>query len=209
MWYQLLDRSKPYVKDFRRWNMWYDYNNPKHHEIQKLRTSFLEHIGRRLFKHEAYLRFFGAFCFFPFIAFLLKQRSKYKKQKEAQPSIYSASQLVANIGRNNWGYETRPNSSFEKTISVLIGGDLMNHILQADSNPFRSEESQDEDAGLMGDFTEEDILDLFRETKHEPHLGIVYRRPDKHYLNVAPNDFLSPYKIVGESAQTVSKGHHH
>jgi len=198
MWYQLLDRSQPYAKDYRRWNLWYDYNNPKHHEIKRLRTTFIEHIARRLFKHEAYVRFFGAFCFVPFIFFLFKQKGKYKALKEAEPSIYSTPMLVASTGRNAYGFETRANRSFEQGISTVVGGDLLNHILSADSDQFRSEEQQDEDAGLVGDFTEEDILDLYRDKKHEPHMGIVYRHPHKHHLNEAPSDLLSPYKVVGE-----------
>ena len=47
--------------------------------------------------------------------------------------------------------------------------------------------------------SEEDILDLMKDdSKHPPHLGIVYRNPQHHYLNDAPNDLLTPYKIVGE-----------
>jgi hypothetical protein len=33
VWYQYLDRTTPYIKNYRRWNLWYDYNNPKHHDI--------------------------------------------------------------------------------------------------------------------------------------------------------------------------------
>jgi hypothetical protein len=208
MWYQLLDRSQPYAKDYRKWNLWYDYNNPRHHEIKRLKTTYLEHIGRRLFKHESNLRFFGAVCFWPFLFFLIKQKGKYKQPKEEEPIIYSAAHTIANIGRNNYGFETRANNSFEMGMSVLVGGELLSHILEADSNPFRSEENQDEDAGLVGDFTEEDILDLFRETKHEPHLGIVYRHPHKHHLNETPSDYLSPYKVVGEKTAP-QKEHHH
>ena len=36
VWYKYLDRSTPYIKNYRRWNMWYDYNNAKHHEICKI-----------------------------------------------------------------------------------------------------------------------------------------------------------------------------
>ena len=198
MWYQALNRSQQYLNNYRRWNMWYDYNNPKHHEIKRLRTTFIEHFARRLFKHEAYVRFFGAFCVLPFVFFLYKQYSKYRLPKNLDQVVYSTPQLIANIGRNNYGYETRTTKSFEMTLSVLLGGDLLNHILSMDSDQFRSEESQDEDAGLPGDFTEEDILDLHREKLHEPHLGIVYRHPHRHFLNVGPNDILSPYKLSEE-----------
>lgn len=207
MWYQSLDRSQPYAKDYRRWNLWYDFNNPKHHEIKRLRTTFIEHIARRFFKHEAYLRFFGAMCFVPFIVFCFKQRSKYKKLKEPEQSIYSTPQLIANIGRNHFGFETRANRSFEQVLAIVVGGDLLNHILNADADIFRTEEGQDEDAGLFGDFAEEDVVDLFREKKHEPHLGIVYRHPHKHHLNQAPNDLLSPYKVEGEVLPKKNNGH--
>ena len=65
----------------------------------------------------------------------------------------------------------------------------------------------DDGQGLAGDLSEEDILDLRREKKHEPHIGIVYRHPHKHYLNESPNDLLSPYKVVGEK-QTSHSVHH-
>ncbi len=198
MWYQSLDRSQPYAKDYRRWNLWYDFSNPKHHEIKRLRTTFTEHIMRRFFKHESYLRFFSAFCIAPFIFFLVKQRSKYKVLPEPEEPAYSTPQLIANIGRNHFGFETRANRSFEQVMSVVVGGSLLSHILNADADIFRTEENQDEDAGLMGDFAEEDIVDLFREKKHEPHLGIVYRHPHRHHLNQTPSDYLSPYVVEGE-----------
>ena len=65
----------------------------------------------------------------------------------------------------------------------------------------------DDGQGLAGDLSEEDILDLRREKKHEPHIGIVYRHPHKHYLNESPNDLLSPYKVVGDNH--TSKSIHH
>ena len=50
--------------------------------------------------------------------------------------------------------------------------------------------------------TEEDILDLMKDdSKHPPHLGVVYRNPQHHYLNDKPSDLLSCYKIVGEQVR--------
>ena len=71
----------------------------------------------------------------------------------------------------------------------------MSHILQQDSDPFRQSELGDEDQGLAGDFSELDILELRKEKNHLPHVGIVYSRPEMHYLNEKPNDYLSPYKV--------------
>ena len=77
-----------------------------------------------------------------------------------------------------------------------MGKEILTHILSQDKDMFRQEELSDEDGGLAGDLTNEDIIDLYKEDKHEPHLGIVYKAPHKHYLNEKPNDFLSPYKVV-------------
>lgn len=98
-------------------------------------------------------------------------------------------------------------------MSVLLGNEIMSHIFNADSDTFRAEQIGDDDQGLSGDLSEEDILDLYREKKHEPHLGVVYRNPQFHYLNDAPNDLLSPYKVVGEKLpqkthNSGSHGHH-
>lgn len=84
----------------------------------------------------------------------------------------------------------------------------MSHIFNADSDTFRAEQIGDDDQGLSGDLSEEDILDLYREKKYEPHLGIVYRNPQYHYLNDAQNDLLSPYKEIGEKLSE-KKIHHH
>jgi hypothetical protein len=92
-------------------------------------------------------------------------------------------------------------------MGVMLGNEIMNHILSQDSDMFRAEQLGDDGQGLSGDFAEEDILDLHREKKHEPHLGIVYRHPHRHYLNDSPNDLLSPYKVVGEEL-SVNKHHH-
>jgi hypothetical protein len=105
------------------------------------------------------------------------------------------------------GFETRASKSFEHLLSILLGREIFNHILNQDSDPFRAEELTDDGLGLAGDLSEEDVLDLHREKKHEPHLGIVYRHPHKHYLNDAPNDLLSPYKVVGEKIDKHSHQH--
>lgn len=120
--------------------------------------------------------------------------------------MYSGAEYVATLGRNSYGFESRAAKSFEHAISVVLGGEIMTHILNQDADIFRTEELQDEDQGLAGDFTEEDILDLHREKHHEPHLGIVYRHPARHHLNDKASDLLSPYKVVGEK---VNQPAHH
>jgi hypothetical protein len=87
-------------------------------------------------------------------------------------------------------------------MSIVLGNEIMTHILSQDSDIFRAEELGDDDKGLSGDLSEEDILDIHREQKHAPHMGIVYRHPHRHHLNEAPNDLLSPYKVVGENLNT-------
>lgn len=198
MWYQTLNRTQPYLKNYRRWNMWYDYNNPRHMEIKRIRVTLFDHWVRRMCKHEAFTRYFMVAVWAPFVFFLYKQKKKFSPLPPKEESYYEVPQIVANIGRNAYGYETRAGKSFEHIMSVIMGGDLLNHILESDADQYRSDEQQDEDAGLTGDFSEEDILDLHRAPKHEPHLGIVYRHPNQHYLNEAPNDLLSPYMIKGE-----------
>ena len=61
---------------------------------------------------------------------------------------------------------------------------------------------------MSGDLSEEDAMDLLKENGHEPHLGIVYRHPHKHYLNEKPNDFLSQYRIEGEPKSNPTTHHH-
>ena len=39
----------------------------------------------------------------------------------------------------------------------------MTHVFNADSDNFRAEQIGDDDQGLSGDLSEEDILDLYRE----------------------------------------------
>ncbi len=81
MWYQYLNRSQPYLKNYRRWNMWYNHNNPQHREIKRLKAIWLEHALRRLCKWEAHTRFFIAFCLFPMGFWLAKQKKKFSKPK--------------------------------------------------------------------------------------------------------------------------------
>ena len=83
-------------------------------------------------------------------------------------------------------------------MSVLLGGDILGHILEQDSDLYRAEELADDDDGLAGDLSEEDVADLLRTKHHEAHLGIVFRHNDKHPLNDRPNDYLSPYKLKSE-----------
>jgi len=199
VWYENLDRSKPYIKDYRGFNLWYDWNNGKHHDMKRIRSVWFNHWLYRMTKHEAHARFFGYMCILPFFSFAFKTINRFRpKVIKEEESLYSSAQFIATISRNQYGFETRASKSFEHAIGVLLGKNMMSHILSQDKDVFRQEELGDEDRGLAGDFTEEDILSLKKEENHLPHVGIVYRRPEKHYLNAKPNDFLSPYKVVGE-----------
>lgn len=172
-----------------------------------MRSLWLEHILKRFTKHEAHTRFFLFFVVGPFLFFLNKSKKRFSKDPEPEPFLYSGPQYVATIGRNQMGFETRAAKSFEHVMSIILGNEIMNHILNQDGDIFKAEELSDDDQGLTGDLSEEDALDLLRESQHEPHLGIVYRHPHKHYLNEKPNDFLSQYRIEGETKTNISHNH--
>lgn len=197
-WYEHLDRKLPYIKEYRHFNLWYNYNNGQHHDMKRLRTVWMEYWIRRFCKHEAYSRTFMGYVVMPFFLYMYTSYKRFQPLKAQDESIYSGSQYVASIGRNHYGFETRAAKSFEHAMSVALGSEILTHILSLDTDFFRAEELGDEDQGLMGDFSEEDIISLRKEENHLPHVGIVYFRPELHYLNAKPNDYLSPYKIVGE-----------
>merc|ERR1712032_1171768 len=92
------------------------------------KMTWFEHWIKRLCKHESHSRFALAFLGIPFALFILKQRKKYKKDPEAEASIYSGAQYVAAIGRNQFGFETRATKSFEHALSVLLGNEIMSHV---------------------------------------------------------------------------------
>ena len=163
-----------------------------------MRSLWLEHWLKRFTKHEAHTRFFLFFVVVPFLAFLNKSKKRFTKDAEPEEVLYSGPQYVATIGRNQTGFETRAAKTFEHVMSIILGGEIMGHILNQDSDIFKSEELSDDDQGLAGDLSDEDALELLKEEQHEPHLGIVYRHPNRHYLNEKPNDLLSQYKVVGE-----------
>jgi len=195
VWYEKLDRTIPYQKIYRGFNLWYDFNNGKHHDMKRLRTVWLEHWLKRFCKHEAYSRSFIIFCIFPLYGYLFSTYKRFQPLKKSGTEYFSGAQYVANIGRNHYGFETRATKSFEHAMSTLLGRDILSHILSMDSDVFRKDETGDEDKGLVGDFSEEDIISLKKQENHLPHVGIVYFRPEMHYLNEKPNDFLSPYKV--------------
>ncbi len=210
VWYENLNRKNPYIKDYRGWNLWYNYNNGKHHEMKRVRMIWFDHWLNRMSKHEGHARFFSAIVILPFLAWSFKTYKRFTPLKEQEEQIFSNSQYIANIGRNQFGFETRATKSFEHAIAVILGGEILGHILSQDSDVFRQEELGDEDKGLAGDFAEDDIVQLRKNPGHVPHVGIVFFRPEKHYLNEKPNDFLSPYKVVGEvSTEKKASSHHH
>lgn len=222
VWYEYLRRDIPYIKDYRGFNLWYDYNNGKHHEMKKVRSFYFEHWLRRLCKHEAFSRTFVWFVMIPFWIYVYKTFKRFRPvSNNEEESLFSGAQFVSVIGRNHYGFESRASKSFEHALGVLLGKEILGHILEQDNDVFRQEEIADEDAGLIGDFTEEDILALRKVPNHLPHVGIVYLRPEKHYLNEKPNDFLSPYKIENEvnpllqndnnkvHKEITNQGHHH
>lgn len=197
-WYENLRRDIPYPKEYRGFNLWYDFNNGKHHDMIRPRTVFLEHWIKRFCKHEAFSRLFLLTVGLPVAAYLNGLNKRFKAPAPKEQSLYSGAQFVATIGRNHYGFETRATKSFEHVLGVLLGKEILGHILNQDSDIFRQDEIEDENEGLFGDFSEADILDLRKEPNHIPHVGIVYLRPEKHYLNAKPNDLLSPYVIEGE-----------
>ena len=93
-------------------------------------------------------------------------------------------------------------------LSVVMGEEILSHILENDANPFRQEQINDFDDGLAGDLAEEDVLDLMKEHQHGGHMGVCFRNPQYHHLNEKPNDYLSPYKVVGEVTQSHQENHH-
>lgn len=208
VWYENLDRSKPYLNNYRGWNLWYNFNNGKHHEMKRLRVTFVEHWFKRMAKLEGNQHFMFAVLMVPFYVYLYKTYKRFQlpKDKEEEP-IFTTAQYIASLGRNQYGFETRATKSFEHAFSVLLGSEILGHILNQDSDYFRQEELEDEDGGLVGDFSEEDIVGLRKEEGHVPHVGIVFFKPEKHYLNEKPNDFLSPYKIVGEKKLEKNDSH--
>ena len=187
--------------------MWYNYNNGKHADMHKIRVPYFYYWYRRLTKHEAIARYMGATVFLPFLVWLNSQKKRFAALPKEEESLYSGAQYVATIGRNQYGFETRAAKSFEHGLSTVLGVEIFGHILSQDVDMFRAEELSDEDGGLTGDFSEEDILALRKEPNHAPHVGIVFFRPEMHYLNEKPNDFLSPYKVVGENIPKSSHGH--
>ncbi len=86
VWYENLNRTYPYRKNFRKWNLWYDYNNPKHYEIKAIRLSMLSYFLKRLFKHEANFKYFKVICFFPLLL-LISKAKRYSKPKRQDPGI--------------------------------------------------------------------------------------------------------------------------
>jgi hypothetical protein len=130
--------------------------------------------------------------------FLNKSKKRFSNVPEKEEVLFSGPQYVAAIGRNKTGFETRAAKTFEHIMSIVLGEEIMSHILNQDSDIFKAEELSDDDGGLAGDLSEEDSLELLKTEQHEPHLGIVYRHPQAHYLNEKPNDFLSQYKVEGE-----------
>ncbi len=163
-----------------------------------MRSLWLEHWLKRITKHEAHTRFFIFFCIIPFFAYINKSRKRFMKDPDPEEILYSGPQYVATIGRNQMGFETRAAKTFEHVMSIILGEEIMGHILNQDSTVFKAEELSDDDGGLAGDLSEEDALELLKEDQHESHIGIVYRHPQANYLKKKPNDFLSQYRVEGE-----------
>jgi hypothetical protein len=88
VWYQYLKRTQPYLKNYRRWNLWYDYNNPKHQEIKRTKILWLEYALRRMFKHEAHTRYFLVFVGIPLFFWMLNTKKRFAKPVQPEPGKY-------------------------------------------------------------------------------------------------------------------------
>ena len=105
--------------------------------------------------------------------------------------------LLSIFGKNRYGYHTRFMSDFELFLESILNEKFIDTSTLYYDDPNVTKEIEDQEAGLMGDFSDQDVKHLLhdRSTGSHDH-QILIRYPGRAGDNYDLGDQLSCYKIL-------------
>lgn len=110
--------------------------------------------------------------------------------------------LRSQFVQNKFGYNTRFMSDFDSFLEAVLNERFIGESTDYYQDEKVSEEIEDMESGLVGDFAKIDIKNLLKD--HEEHAHGSYkslRHPDRVGTNYPKGDDLSCYKLLPQKKQ--------
>jgi len=126
-----------------------------------------------------------------FLKFAFGFTSKPEENK-TQTEIYF--RLKSIFAQNKYGYNTRFMSDFDLLLESALNERFVDESTAYYDNPIKSKEIEDMEQGLNGEFAEDDIKDLIKDTSAHGSRALTMHYPGRVASNYQPSDDLSIYK---------------
>lgn len=98
------------------------------------------------------------------------------------------------FSKNKYGFNTRFMSDFDLLLEGAINERFVDESTGYYENPIKSKEVEDMEQGLNGEFSEDDIKDLIKDSSSHGTAALVMRYPGRVGSNYPVSDDLSIYK---------------
>ena len=118
--------------------------------------------------------------------------TKVPEENKTQTEIYF--RLKSIFAQNKYGYNTRFMSDFDLLLESALNERFVDESTAYYDNPIKSKEIEDMEQGINGEFSEDDIKDLIKDTSAHGSRQLVMQYPGRVGSNYQPSDDLSVYK---------------
>lgn len=115
------------------------------------------------------------------------------KVDPASNEIYMRLQSI--FAKNKYGYNTRFMSDFDLLLEGLLNERFIDESTLYQEDPGVAKEIEDMEAGLNGEFSEDDIKNLTKDKSSHAEADKVIRYPGRVGTNYVRSDDLSCYKV--------------
>ena len=129
--------------------------------------------------------------FVSFMKFALGFTAIKEEDKKGQEIYFRLNSIFA---KNKYGFNTRFMSDFDLLLESAINKRFVDESTAYYENPIKSKEIEDMEQGLNGEFSEDDIKDLIKDSSSHGTAAIIMRYPGRVGSNYPVSDDLSIYK---------------
>lgn len=105
------------------------------------------------------------------------------------------SRLLAIFQKNKFGYNTRIMNDFDLLLTSMLNERFIEESTGYYDDPLTSQEIEDVESGLNGDFSEADVRHLLKDKVHHAEPKSCSKFPGRFGTNYQDDDQLSIYKV--------------
>ena len=128
-------------------------------------------------------------------------RTSIADRDEAAITEEGYMRLRSQFSQNKFGYNTRFMSNFDSFLEAVLNERFIGESTNYYQDEVVSQEIEDMEAGLVGDFAQSDIKNLLKDHEEHSHYNFKsVRHPDRVGTNYPKGDDLSCYKILPKRA---------